>query len=91
MAVTQASSFNIAPIWFRGIRLHQSAFSGFDRYQGEVRETFDIALDLVSLRELPASDLITHRLKPDQYTEALAALQDRSGSKAVKAIFQHVM
>jgi len=91
MAATQAAAFNIAPIWFKGIRLHRSAFSGFDRYRGEVRETFDIALDLVSVCELPASDLITHRLKPDQYTEALAALQDRSGSKAVKAIFQHVM
>jgi threonine dehydrogenase-like Zn-dependent dehydrogenase len=91
MAVTQASAFNIAPIWFKGIQLYRSAFSGFDRYRGEVRDTFDIAFDLVASRGLPSSELITHRLKPDQHGLALGALQDRSGSKAVKVIFQHVM
>ena len=91
MAATQASAFNIAPIWFKGVQLHRTAFSGFERYNGEVRETIDIALDLATSRGIPTSELITHRLKPDQYAEALTLLQDRSASQAVKVIFQHVM
>ncbi len=91
MGMNQASGFDMSPLWFKNVRVHGTAFSGVDSYKGELRETMDIALDLVSSHGLPAGDLITNRFKLEDHSAALAALQDRSTSKAIKVIFQHVM
>ncbi len=91
MGMSQASGFDMSPVWFKNVTVHGTAFSGVDSYNGENRETMDIALDLVSSHGLPAVDVITNRFKLEDHASALAALQDRSASKAIKVIFQHVM
>jgi len=91
MGLSQMSGFDIAPVWFKNVAVHATAFSGLDAFRGETRETLDIALELASAHALPSSDLITHRFKLEDHAQALAAVRDRSASQAIKVIFQHVM
>ncbi len=45
--IKHTSGYDMTPLWFKGIKVHGTAFSGEDSYQDKERETFDIALDLV--------------------------------------------
>jgi threonine dehydrogenase-like Zn-dependent dehydrogenase len=89
--IRHTSGFDMTPLWFKGIRVHGTAFSGQESYRNEQRETFDIAVDLVADRGLPFSDIVTHKFKLDEYHRALEVLADRGHTKAIKAIFQHVV
>jgi threonine dehydrogenase-like Zn-dependent dehydrogenase len=89
--IKQTSGFDMTPLWFKAIRVYGTAFSGKESYQNEERETFDIALDLVADQGLPFSDIVTHKFKLDEYHRALDVLADRPHTKAIKAIFQHVV
>lgn len=91
MGLNRTAGFDINPVWFKNVCVQGTAFSGLDSYKGETRETVDIALDLASEHGLPRSDVITHRFRLEEHASALAAVHDRSGSQAIKVIFQHVM
>lgn len=91
MGLNQASGFDLSPLWFKGVDIRGTGFSGLDSYNGEVQETMDIALNLVSTHGLPTGDLISHRFKLEDHASALAVLQDRSAGRVLKVIFQNVM
>jgi threonine dehydrogenase-like Zn-dependent dehydrogenase len=55
--------------------------------RGSPRPAFEIALDLMQ-NGLDLSWLITHKFKLDQYAEALALLEKRGASRALKAVFE---
>ncbi len=79
---------NMTAIMMRGIRVFGTSFSGTES-QG--KETFDIALEMTLEKNLPITELVTHRFMIDQYREALTALENRAASKAIKAVFQHIV
>jgi threonine dehydrogenase-like Zn-dependent dehydrogenase len=91
MGINQPAGFDMTPLWFKSVRICGTLFSGRDSYKGEMRETFDIAMELAAEHGLPVSQLVTHRFKLDEYESAFAALADRSRTKALKVIFQHVV
>jgi threonine dehydrogenase-like Zn-dependent dehydrogenase len=89
--LNQASGFDMSPVWFKGVEVKGTAFSGLDSYKGETRPTMDIALELASEHGLPAAELITHRFRLEEHASALATLQDRFTAKAAKVVFKNVM
>ncbi|MGO9570803.1 MAG: zinc-dependent alcohol dehydrogenase [Desulfomonilaceae bacterium] len=91
MGITEQSGFDITPLWFKSVRICGTLFSGRDSHKGEMRETFDIAMDLAAGDGLPVSELVTHRFKLEEYESAFAILADRAGTRAIKVLFQHVV
>ena len=91
MNPTQTLGFDMAPLWLKGVGIEGTLFSGAESYQGQTRETFDIAIDLVEAAGLPLGDLMTHRFRTEDFRQALSALADRAASKAVKVVLTHVV
>lgn len=91
LGMNQLAGFDMAPLWFKNIRVCGTTFSGTETYNGEITNTFDLALDLASRDELPYKELVTHRFALEDYKSALSAIADRASSKALKTIFQHVV
>jgi threonine dehydrogenase-like Zn-dependent dehydrogenase len=87
----RTAGFDLTPLWLKNVKIYGTAFSGRESYEQEQWETFDIALHLVAERGLPFSEIVTHKFKLDEYQRALDCLADRSRSKMIKAIFQHVV
>lgn len=91
MNPAQTAGCDLAPLWFKGVRMHGTTFSGMESHKGQNRETFDIAMDLTTEHGLPVDTLITHRFKLDDYRQALSAVADRGASKAVTVVLTHVV
>ncbi|MBI4965109.1 MAG: alcohol dehydrogenase catalytic domain-containing protein [Desulfomonile tiedjei] len=91
MNINRPSGFDLTPIWFKGVRINGTAFSGPESYKGETRETFDIAMDLVAEHRLAPEKLVTHRFTLEEHRQAFDTLANRAQSKAVKVIFKHVV
>lgn len=91
MGINEPSGFDMTPLWFKSVKICGTLFSGRDSLGGEMRETFDIAMDLAAEHGLPVSELVTHRFRLEEYERAFAALTDRAGSRAIKVLFQHVV
>lgn len=88
MGMKALAGLDPAPFWFKAVQVFGTSFSG---QESDTKETFDIALEMALDGQLPVADLVTHRFRLDDHQQALAAVADRSVSKAVKAIFQHVV
>ncbi len=76
------------PIFAKELEIIGSYNSGHaEPYRGETRSAFSIALELMQ-NGLDLSWLVTHRFKLDEYAQALALLEKRGASKAIKAVFE---
>jgi len=91
MNINRPAGFDMTPVWFKGVRINGTAFSGPESYKGGTRETFDIAMDLVAEHGLPPVEFVTHRFRLEEHRQAFDALEHRAQSKALKVIFQHVV
>ena len=78
-------------VGLKGIMIKSYGFSGLESFDGEIKDTFDLALDMATHHGLPYKELLTHKFPIEQYTEAFSALSDRARSKAIKVIFSHVV
>ncbi len=88
MGMKGFASLDVAPFWFKAINVVGTSFSG---QESDTRETFDVALEMALKGSLPLTDLVTHRFGIQDHKQAFMALADRSTSKAVKVMFQHVV
>ncbi len=91
MAINQHSGFDMTPLWFKGVEIRGTIFSGRETFNGRTMSTFDVAMELAAEHGLPFQRLVTHKFQPAQHAQAFAALADRSSSKAVKVVFEHVV
>ncbi|MBI5252682.1 MAG: alcohol dehydrogenase catalytic domain-containing protein [Desulfomonile tiedjei] len=88
MGMRAISDLDPAPLWFKALNVVATSFSG---KESDSRETFDMALEMALEGCLPIADLVTHRFSLQDYRQAFGVLRDRSVSKAVKVMFQHVV
>lgn len=91
LGMNQSVAIDLTPLWHKGIKVYGTSFSGTESYQGEKKETIDLALDLIA--EAPASicEVVTHTYPLHESEEAWKVLRDRCSSKAIKVAFSHVM
>jgi threonine dehydrogenase-like Zn-dependent dehydrogenase len=90
MGINRTSGFDPTPLLFKGIHVSGTAFSGTERFNGQITSTFDVALDLASRHGVPHQEIITHKFRLEEHQKAFNTLADPSVSKAVKVVFQHV-
>jgi threonine dehydrogenase-like Zn-dependent dehydrogenase len=86
-----AGHIDASPLLFKDILARAVSFTGMTTYNGSRASSFDIAMEPDILNGIPYAEIITHRFKADQFKDVLPVLTDRSASKAIKAIFQHVV
>jgi threonine dehydrogenase-like Zn-dependent dehydrogenase len=91
MNPTHTLGFDMAPLWLKQVKMHGTLFSGRESYEGQTRETFDVAMELLASASLPVNDIITHRVRMEDFRQGLSTLADRSTSKAVKVVLTHVV
>lgn len=91
MAIRESWGFSASQMWLKKINVSSSSFSGLESIDGELIDTFDLALRLVETKNLPLNRLITHRFSLDQFKEVFETLGDRYSNNALKVIFQHVV
>ncbi|MEW6114509.1 MAG: alcohol dehydrogenase catalytic domain-containing protein [Thermodesulfobacteriota bacterium] len=91
MGLAHPSGLDMSPVWFKSVQVFGTVFSGVETHNGEITNTFDVAMDMVAQNGLPYEDLITHRFKLADYRLALETVADPSSNKAIKAVFQHVV
>lgn len=80
--------FEWSPLWFREVTLVGSMAVGMEVFDGELKHTYEIYLDLVRRGRLRVDGLVTHRFPLDAYVEALRACGGRGASGAVKVAFE---
>jgi len=91
MDMNQPSGFDFAPLWFKGVKIFGTLFSGRDSYKQGVLETFDIALGLASTEGVFFNELVTHKFRLEEHRSAFETLKNRFANNALKVIFQHVV
>lgn len=91
MGISEPSGLDLTSLWFKGVQIRGTVFSGTENYQGEITSTFDIAMDLAEHHGLPYKEIVTHKVRLLDYQKAFQALAYRSTSKAIKVVFQHVV
>ena len=91
MGLAHPSGLDMSPVWFKSVQVFGTVFSGVETHNGEITNTFDVAMDMVAQNGLQYEDLITHRFKLADYRLALETVADPSSNKAIKAVFQHVV
>lgn len=88
---SQPSGIDLGPVWFKGIEIRTSGFSGAVSYHNSVSDVFDLTLELVRSNPLPVSEILTHRFRLEDYRQAFAAIENRASSKAIKVIFHQAV
>ena len=91
MEINRPGSFELSPLWVKGIKVFGTLFSGKDSYDQGVLETFDIALGLASTEGVSFSELVSHQFQIQEHRQALSALQEGSAGGLTKGVFQHVV
>lgn len=91
MALRESWGFSASQMWLKKVIAQASSFSGLESINGELMETFDLALRLTQEHDIKLNRLISHRFGLDQFKEAFDVLAARDQNKALKVIFQHVV
>lgn len=78
--------FEWTPIYFKEVEVVGANAFGLETYLGERRHAIDIYLELAS-KGLDLSGLVTHWFPLECWREAFTTLNDKSRSRAVKAVF----
>jgi len=87
----QPSGIDLGPLWFKGIEIRTTGFSGAVSYNGGISDVFDLALDLVRNSPLPVSEILTHKFRLEEHRQAFTAIENRAASKAIKVIFHQAV
>jgi threonine dehydrogenase-like Zn-dependent dehydrogenase len=81
---------DLNPVWYQEVDLIGLYAHGAERWEGKMRRTFDLVVDLMRQGKLTVYGLITHRFPLSQWRQAVStALDKRNGS--IKVIFDYTM
>jgi threonine dehydrogenase-like Zn-dependent dehydrogenase len=75
-------------VWFKEITVMGIYAYGNDFIKGKIRRTHDIALEMLSRKEIDVSPLVTHIFSLDDYRTAIKVASQKSKYKAVKVLLK---
>ncbi len=81
------SGVDFTPLWYKELTIRAAYAYGPERYAGGVRETFDIALDLMKDWGPKLRPLVSEPFALDDFRAAFASALDVGRSGAVKVVF----
>ncbi len=79
---------DLTPQFMKEIKLIASNTFGSEIINGEKKRTLQIALDLISSRQIDVSDFITHKFSLENYKEALEVASNKSEHNSLKVVFE---
>ncbi len=72
---------DLSPIWHQEVELSGVLAHGVESWNGSLRHTYDVVIDLMRQGKLVTGDLITHRFPLEEWKHAVAAASNkRNGS-----------
>ena len=77
---------DLTTIWTREVKLEGTVYYGWERWKDERKRTFALTLELLAGSKRPLETLVTHRLRLEDYGEAIRVNLDRRGTSSVKAV-----
>ena len=81
---------DLNPIWCQEVDMIGIYAHGAEPWEGELRPTYDLAIELMRQGKLTADGLITHRFPMSQWRQAVnAALDKRNGT--IKVVFDYTL
>jgi threonine dehydrogenase-like Zn-dependent dehydrogenase len=81
---------DLNPIWHQEVDLIGIYAHGAEPWEGELRPTYDLVIELMRQGKLTADDLITHRFPISQWPQAVnVALNKRDGT--IKVVFDYTL
>ena len=75
-------------LWAREIEVRGFVGYGAERWEGKLRHTFEVTLELLSRTRAPVEELVTHAFPLSEYREALSAASNHRRSGAIKVILK---
>jgi threonine dehydrogenase-like Zn-dependent dehydrogenase len=91
VGMKQARALDLVSVWLKGVKILGPGWSKREFFDGTMTDVMDVALALMERHSLPIGDLVTHRFTLAQYHQAFSTLENRSATRAMKAIFHHVV
>ena len=79
--------FDPTMIWVKLITIMGSLYYGFHDWEGKRKHTFQIAIDLITKKDLKLQDMVTHKFKLDEYKKMMDVNIHKGKFKAVKTMF----
>lgn len=86
-----SQGLDLSPMMWKGLQMVPTGFWGRESCEGKTVNTFEMALGFIGKKSFPLSEPVTHRFTLKQHREAFSTILNRSGTKAGKVIFSHVI
>ncbi len=81
---------DLNPIWYQEVDLIGIYAHGAESWEGQMRPTYDLVIELMRQGKLTADGLITHRFPLSQWRQAVStALNKRNGT--IKVVFDYTL
>lgn len=81
---------DLNPIWYQEVDLTGLYAHGIEAWEGGMRPTYDLVIELMRQGKITVDGLITHRFPLSQWREAISAAMDkRNGS--IKVVFDYTL
>ncbi|WP_374722412.1 zinc-dependent alcohol dehydrogenase [Peribacillus tepidiphilus] len=75
-------------VWLNELAVKGSFAYSTEMFQGKRVRTFDLAIDLMRLRKVDLSPLVTHRFPLEDYRNALGTASNKKNREAIKVVFE---
>jgi len=79
--------FDPTMVWVKLITLKGSLYYGLHDWEGQRKHVFDIAIGLISKKDLKLQEMVTHKFKLDEYKKMMDINIHKGKFKAVKTMF----
>jgi threonine dehydrogenase-like Zn-dependent dehydrogenase len=79
--------FDPTMIWVKLITIMGSLYYGFHDWEGKKKHVFEIAIDLITKKDLKLQDMVTHKFKLAEYKKMMDVNIHKGKFKAVKTMF----
>lgn len=75
-------------VWYRQLTIAGVFAYGLVPFEGEMRDIYDVSLELMRRADLGSLELLTHEFDLEEYRAALAAALDKNGHRSIKVAFR---
>jgi threonine dehydrogenase-like Zn-dependent dehydrogenase len=83
-----AKGVDLAPLFDKELQLVTSySYNHAEKWQGQTRRTYDIALELMAEGKVDLGWMVSHRYRLEEYKRALKEIGDKKKHKIIKAVF----
>ena len=79
--------FDPTMVWVKLITIKGSLYYGFHEWEGKKKHVFEIAIDLITKKNLKLEEMVTHKFRLDEYKKMMDVNIHKGKFKAVKTMF----